>query len=122
MLFENEKPTIQLKRYIQIFSIHIQPMEKLCPGASVITSWQHESHTVQNAIYQLYQTHLQYLESVIHQGKKLGVFKESLDDAILANVIFSLLQGALLSARTCQSTVAIFACEAAISELTEQQV
>lgn len=122
MLFENEKPTIQLKRYIQIFSRHIQPMKKLCPGASFITSWQHESPNVQNAIYQLYQTHLQYLESVIHQGKMLGVFKESLDDAILANVIFSLLQGALLSARTCQSKVAISACEAAISELTEQQV
>ena len=122
MLFENDKPTIQLKRYIQVFSKYIQPMKKLCPGASFITSWQHESPNIQNAIYQLYQTHLKYLENVIHQGQKLGVFKVSLDDKVLANVVFSLLQGALLSARTCQSTVAMSACEAAISELTELNV
>jgi TetR/AcrR family transcriptional repressor of nem operon len=122
ILFENDKPTIQLKRYIQVFSKYIQPMKKLCPGASFITSWQHESPNIQNAIYQLYQTHLKYLENVIHQGQKLGVFKVSLDDKVLANVVFSLLQGALLSARTCQSTVAMSACEAAISELTELSV
>ena len=117
MLCVNETPTVQLKHYIQVFSKYIQPMDKLCPGASFITTWPHECSEVRNALNNLYQAHLQHLEKIIHQGRELGTFKQLLSHAQLASVIFSLLQGALLSARASQSTFAINACEAVISEL-----
>ena len=94
----------QLDAYIRVFSVYMQPIEQLCPGVGFITTWSSQPDEVKDAVSALYQTHQHHLTKLIDMGKTQGEFNTQEGTTVLAESIFCLLQGSLLTARVTGST------------------
>ena len=113
-----QKPDKQLASYIKLFSLHISSLQNLCPGVSFITSWPAQTDAVKAAIKILYQTHIEFITSVIQKGYDQSTFlKNHTPAADIAVTVFAMLQGALLSARVNGDQVVFDSCEKSINSL-----
>lgn len=101
--FSKRATSRQLEAYIRVFSVHMQPIEQLCPGVGFITTWSSQPDEVKEAVSALYQTHHNHLTKLIDMGKMRGEFKTQESTNELAESIFCLLQGSLLTARVTAS-------------------
>jgi len=120
---EHQRSSKWLNSYVQLFSVHIASTDKLCPAASFITAWPTQTESVKTAVQTLYRTHIKYIRNFINHEKKsnLITFSEP-SDTTLAETIFTMLQGALFTARV-NSNLSIFTtCEKAITQLLQAEV
>jgi TetR/AcrR family transcriptional repressor of nem operon len=116
-MIKDQTLTKWINSYVKLFSAHIAPLDKLCPGASFVTAWPSQSETVKVLIKRLYQTHIQFISQFITQQRETGQLTLStLSETELAEIMFSMLQGSLLTARV-KADLAIFTtCEKAITQ------
>ena len=98
----NEPPAKQLRIYINWFLKHIGAAEKMCPGASFAVTWDALPESTKLKVKQLYALHQQGLSDIIKRGQAEHVFKSALPPQSLAEAIFALLQGGLLSSRVAE--------------------
>jgi len=118
-----QKPDKQLASYIKLFSVHISSLQNLCPGVSFITSWPAQGDAVKQAIKVLYQTHIEFVTSVIQKGNDQSIFMKNQTPATdIAVTIFAMLQGALLTARINGDQVIFDSCEKSISILLNASI
>lgn len=101
----NSSKTIseQMAVYIQVFTLHMQPIKNLCPGLGFVAAWSSQTDDVQRAIKQLYASHLGHLTQLIESGIAEKTYCPSLDAKSTAKTLFSMLQGGLLCARVEES-------------------
>lgn len=115
-----QKPDKQLACYIKLFSVHISSLQNLCPGVSFITSWPAQSDGVKVAIKTLYQTHIEFVTSVIQKGYDQSIFMQNQTPAAdIAVTVFAMLQGALLTARVNGDQLVFDTCEKSIKNLLQ---
>lgn len=115
-----QKPDKQLASYIKLFSVHISSLQNLCPGVSFITSWPAQTDAVKQAIKTLYQTHIEFITSVIQKGYDQSVFLHNQTPATdAAATVFAMLQGALLTARVNGNQLVFDSCEKSINNLLQ---
>jgi TetR/AcrR family transcriptional repressor of nem operon len=117
-MIEGQVKTKWLNSYIKVFSVHIAPFEQLCPGASFVTAWPSQTETVKASVKKLYHTHIKFISKFIKKQRKTDQPSDTTSSATdLAEIIFSMLQGSLLTARV-NADLAIFKkCEKAITQL-----
>lgn len=115
-----KKPDKQLASYIKLFSTHISSLQNLCPGVSFITSWPAQSDGVKEAITTLYQTHIEFVTSVIQKGYDQSIFLQNQAPAAdVADTVFAMLQGALLTARVRGDQLVFETCAKSINNLLQ---
>lgn len=118
---KNEPVAKQLHLYMNWFAKHIGAAHKLCPGASLASSWDALPEATQEKVRKLYRVHKKGLADIIAAGRKSGEFavtKESEQE--LATIVFALLQGGLLAARVSQDEEDFFSCKALALRIVKQ--
>lgn len=115
-----QKPDKQLASYMKLFSEHISSLQNLCPGVSFITSWPAQSDAVKEAIKTLYQTHIEFVTSVIQKGYDQSIFLQNQTPATdVAVTVFAMLQGALLTARVKGDQLVFETCAKSLNNLLQ---
>jgi TetR/AcrR family transcriptional repressor of nem operon len=122
-MIEHQTSSKWLNSYIKLFSLHIAPLEKLCPGASFVTAWPTNTEAVKAAVHKLYQTHIKCISNFIKQEREKGLITFStLSEMALAETIFAMLQGALFTARVNADLSIFTSCEQAITQLLHLEI
>lgn len=98
----NEPPPKQLRIYINWFLRNIGAAEKMCPGANFAVCWDALPVSTREKVKHLYATHQSGLKAIIERGRAQRVFGTALPAKTLAEAIFALLQGGLLSSRVAE--------------------
>jgi TetR/AcrR family transcriptional repressor of nem operon len=118
LLIEHQTLPKWLNSYIQLFSVHIAPLDKLCPAASFVTTWPTQTEAVKAAVKKLYQTHIKYISNFLHKERKTGsIIFTAISEMALAEAVFAMLQGALLTARVSADISIFTTCETALLNL-----
>ena len=92
-------PQTQLSAYIVMFRDTLGAGRRICPGGAMVSGWDSIEPGLQQAARQMRQRQIDWLTVVIGQIKGGSRQASGATPAQLANEVFSLCQGALLSAR-----------------------
>jgi TetR/AcrR family transcriptional repressor of nem operon len=106
VLGRSKSPQERLNYFLNIFSHHILPAQKLCPGGAFAGEWGKLSSPVKAQVNKLIDVHLKGVSEILTQGIQSGVFNDhgkTVEE--LAQWIIACVQGGLLTSRITESTV-----------------